>query len=327
MVAVHDRVSSTPARSEGDRMTVKLHQPGLRQARSLVRDGKVVRDERDDWSEDAPTPDEENAFIEEHGWAEYGHWHLGVDDDEDRETKGALQVPVRRLQEGAPLRRDLAREPCRPVRPRRDPRRGEEAPRAHRRGLSGCRGAAWRRAWHARIASTSRRSIMHDATAATPGHARPEASAPPTAAVADAALRLGVDARLAPVALRALLPCAPLAGRARPVTHLGSVDVLLETIDDAAPGDVLVIDNGGRLDEACIGDLMVLEAERAGLAAMVVWGLHRDTAQLREIGLPRVQPRRVPVRSAARAARRSAHAHRLPRRDRRDRGRPRVRRR
>ena len=87
-------------------MTVKLHQPGLRQARSLVRDGKVVRDERDDWSEDAPTPDEENSFIEEHGWAEYGHWHLGVDDDEDRETKGALQVPLRRLHEGAPLRRD-----------------------------------------------------------------------------------------------------------------------------------------------------------------------------------------------------------------------------
>ena len=37
-------------------MTVKLNQQGLRQARSLVRAGKVVRDERDDWSEDAPTP-------------------------------------------------------------------------------------------------------------------------------------------------------------------------------------------------------------------------------------------------------------------------------
>ena len=109
---------------------------------------------------------------------------------------------------------------------------------------------------------------------------------PPTAAVADAALRLGIEPRLAPVALRPLAACAPLSGRARPVTHLGSVDVLLETIDEAAPGDVMVIDNGGRLDEACIGDLMVLEAERAGLAAMVVWGLHRDTAQLREIGLP-----------------------------------------
>ena len=117
---------------------------------------------------------------------------------------------------------------------------------------------------------------MHDATAATPApeaSASPAPPAPPTAAVADAALRLGVDARLAPVALRAVPPCAPLAGcRAPAYAHLGSVDVLLETIDDAAPGDVLVIYNGGRLDEACIGDLMVLEAERAGLAAMIVWG-------------------------------------------------------
>ena len=124
---------------------------------------------------------------------------------------------------------------------------------------------------------------------------------PPTAAVADAALRLGVEARLAPVSLRPLLPTPPIAGPARPVTHLGSVDVLLETIDDAPPGAIMVVDNGGRLDEACVGDLMVLEAERAGLAGMVIWGLHRDTAQLREIGLPVFSlgacpygPRRVP---------------------------------
>ena len=124
---------------------------------------------------------------------------------------------------------------------------------------------------------------------------------PPAAAVADAALRLGVEARLAPVSLRPLLPTAPIAGPARPVTHLGSVDVLLETIDDAPPGAIMVVDNGGRLDEACVGDLMVLEAERAGLAGMVIWGLHRDTAQLREIGLPVFSlgacpygPRRVP---------------------------------
>lgn len=129
----------------------------------------------------------------------------------------------------------------------------------------------------------------------------PIETVPPTAAVADAALRLGVEARLAPVVLRSAFPTAPIAGPARPVTHLGSVDVLLETIDDAPPGAIMVVDNGGRLDEACVGDLMALEAERAGLGGLVIWGLHRDSAQLREIGLPVFSlgacpfgPRRVP---------------------------------
>lgn len=48
-------------------MSIELNQPALRHMRALIRDGKVVRDERDDWSEAAPTADEENAYIKREG--------------------------------------------------------------------------------------------------------------------------------------------------------------------------------------------------------------------------------------------------------------------
>ena len=77
-----------------------------------------------------------------------------------------------------------------------------------------------------------------------------------------------------------------ISGPAVPSRHYGSVDIFLEAISNARKGDVLVIDNGGRMDEACIGDLLTLEAQRAGLSAIAVWGCHRDSDELRKINLP-----------------------------------------
>ena len=107
-----------------------------------------------------------------------------------------------------------------------------------------------------------------------------------TPLVADACLRSDVPLRVAPPGVLAVVPGHRVAGRVLPARHYGSVDVFLEAFGAAQAGDVMVVDNGGREDEACVGDLAALEAGEAGLSGMVIWGLHRDTPELVEIGLP-----------------------------------------
>ena len=110
---------------------------------------------------------------------------------------------------------------------------------------------------------------------------RPDLS---TANLSDACLRVGVQPRC--IALHSLIEGTRIAGWAVTVRHVGSVDVFLEAISQAPRGAILVIDNGGRLDEGCIGDLVGVEAQAAGLSGIVVWGLHRDSRELRELRMP-----------------------------------------
>jgi hypothetical protein len=74
-------------------MAVKLNLRAYSYAKACVREGRVVRDERDDWSEHQPSTQEENAFIESHGFEEYGKWHLGVDDEQPWDVKRRYKFP------------------------------------------------------------------------------------------------------------------------------------------------------------------------------------------------------------------------------------------
>ena len=74
-------------------MASRLYQAGFEYAKELVDAGRFVHDERDAWSEDQPTTEEENEFINTHGWTEYAKWHLGVDDSASEHTKKRLSFP------------------------------------------------------------------------------------------------------------------------------------------------------------------------------------------------------------------------------------------
>jgi regulator of RNase E activity RraA len=102
--------------------------------------------------------------------------------------------------------------------------------------------------------------------------------------IVDACVQLSLPVRVGPFGLRCNFPGSRAAGPARPARHAGSVDVFLEAIATANRGDLLVIDNDGRTDEGCIGDLVVGEAHISGIAGTVCWGTHRDTAAIAAIG-------------------------------------------
>ena len=104
--------------------------------------------------------------------------------------------------------------------------------------------------------------------------------------LADGCLKTNVPIRCGPAGMRPLVAGMQCVGRARPVRHVGSIDVFLEALQTPASGEVLVIDNGGRIDEACVGDIIALEAKTAGITGIVIWGLHRDSKELGEIGFP-----------------------------------------
>jgi hypothetical protein len=74
-------------------MATKLNKHSFEFAQDQIKKGKVVLDERDDWSEHQPSTRQENEFIEAHGWDEYANWHLGLDDEATEQTKARYKYP------------------------------------------------------------------------------------------------------------------------------------------------------------------------------------------------------------------------------------------
>lgn len=74
-------------------MALKLNERAFAHARSLIERGQVVQDDRDKWSDHRSSARAENDVISEHGFAEYGRWYLGIDEEEDEESKSRYKFP------------------------------------------------------------------------------------------------------------------------------------------------------------------------------------------------------------------------------------------
>ena len=111
-----------------------------------------------------------------------------------------------------------------------------------------------------------------------------------TCAVSDALDSLNLKG--ATWGVRPQWPCPKIAGRAvtmkikpaglqQPTQHLGTAP-----IEAAQPGDVIVIDNGGKLEFSCWGGLLALSAKLKGVSGVVIDGASRDIDEARELEFP-----------------------------------------
>jgi hypothetical protein len=65
--------------------TYTVNPKAIARARRLIDARQYVLDS--DWGEVQPKAEDENAYLESHGWDEYAEWHLGLTDGATDETK------------------------------------------------------------------------------------------------------------------------------------------------------------------------------------------------------------------------------------------------
>jgi len=100
--------------------------------------------------------------------------------------------------------------------------------------------------------------------------------------------RLGIAAGC--LGLGSVVPGVKTVGRAFTVKYRVTGEVERGTVgdflDDVPAGQVIVIDNAGRIDCTVWGDIMTIIADRNGIAGTVIDGVCRDVPKIRELGYP-----------------------------------------
>ncbi len=95
----------------------------------------------------------------------------------------------------------------------------------------------------------------------------------PVANISDSMSRMTAGgAALRPVHKEGVLAGPAFTVKTRPGDNL----MVHKAIDIAEPGDVIVVDGGGDLTNSLIGEMMAAQAERRGIAGIVIYGAIRD---------------------------------------------------
>ena len=103
------------------------------------------------------------------------------------------------------------------------------------------------------------------------------------ASVSDAMDKIGIPCGL--LGIHAVVPGKHICGRAFTVHYVPNGVVkgnVGDFLDDVEPGQVVVIDNGGRLYCTVWGDIMTFVASKKGIAGTVIDGVCRDIPGIKE---------------------------------------------
>ncbi len=104
----------------------------------------------------------------------------------------------------------------------------------------------------------------------------------PVANLSDVMSRLSGTSRLRPMHSGGWLGGPALTVRTRPGDNL----MVHKAIDMAEPGDVIVVDAGGDLSNAIVGEIMTTLAARNGIAGFVIDGAIRDSKAIGASSFP-----------------------------------------
>lgn len=108
-----------------------------------------------------------------------------------------------------------------------------------------------------------------------------------TTTLSDALDRLGIEGQclgIKPFAHQVRLAGPAFTIRMLPVGIDGGA--VGDYIDDVEPGQIVVIDNDGRLDATVWGDILTMVATRRGIGGTVIDGVCRDIDRSLELGYP-----------------------------------------